>query len=103
MPQALTADQVQLLTDIPDIGKPIAQDLMRLGTRTPEQVKVMNPVVSFGALRSPMGQRHDPCVLDTFLAARDFMNGGPSTPWWHFSGRRKALLEVQQRESDKSC
>ena len=37
------------------------------------------------ALRTPMGDRHDPCVLDTFLAAKDFMTGGPAQPWWHFT------------------
>jgi DNA transformation protein len=29
-------------------------------------------------------------VLDTFLAAKDFMNGGTSQPWWHFTPLRKA-------------
>jgi hypothetical protein len=50
----------------------------------------MDPIAIFEALRMPMGQRHDPCVLDTFLAAKDFMNGGPALPWWHFTPLRKA-------------
>jgi hypothetical protein len=34
-------------------------------------------------------QRHDPCVLDTYIAAVDFMNGGPPRDWWSFTPQRK--------------
>ena len=34
------------------------------------------------------GQRHDPCLLDTFNAAVDFANGGPARPWWEYSRER---------------
>jgi DNA transformation protein len=50
----------------------------------------MDPIAMYDALRTPMGQRHDPCVLDTFLAAKDFMTGGPAQPWWNFTPVRKA-------------
>ena len=92
MPKADTAAQVRVLTDIPNIGASIAQDLRGLGLRTPADVAAMDPVAVYEALRGPMGQRHDPCVLDTFMAAHDFMNGGPAQPWWHFTEQRKKLL-----------
>lgn len=92
MPKATHASEVRVLTDIPNIGKSIAQDLRGLGVNTPADAAAMDPVATYEALRTPMGKRHDPCVLDTFLAAKDFMNGGPSQPWWHFTARRKALL-----------
>ena len=36
------------------------------------------------------GQRHDPCLLDTFVAAVDYANGAPPRPWWEYSRERKA-------------
>jgi hypothetical protein len=93
MAKAQHAAQVKVLTDIPNIGKSIAQDLISLGVHTPAQVKAMDPIAMYDALRTPMGQRHDPCVLDTFLAAKDFMNGGPALPWWHFTPIRKATVQ----------
>ena len=90
MPKADTAAQVRVLTDIPNIGVSMAQELRGLGITTPTDVAAMDPVAAYDALRTPMGARHDPCVLDTFLAAKDFMNGGPAQPWWHFTPLRKA-------------
>jgi len=90
MPKAAHAFEARVLTDIPNIGKSIAQDLRGLGVATPADVAAMDPIAMYDALRTPMGQRHDPCVLDTFLAAKDFMNGGPAQPWWHFTPLRKA-------------
>lgn len=95
--KADVAAQVHQLTDIPNIGKSIAQDLVGLGLPTPAHVKAMDPWTTYDALRTPMGERHDPCVLDTFMAAQEFMNGGPKRPWWDFTEARKALLLVKLR------
>jgi DNA transformation protein len=95
MPKALHAEQARTLTDIPNIGKSLAADLRILGITTPAEVRDMEPLAAYEQLRDSMGKRHDPCVLDTFLAAHDFMNGGPSQPWWNFTARRKALLAAQ--------
>jgi hypothetical protein len=35
------------------------------------------------------GHRHDPCVLDTFIAAVRYMEGGPQVPWWEYTAERK--------------
>lgn len=90
MPKAVHAAEARVLTGIPNIGKSIAGDLRSLGVHTPADVAAMYPIAMYDALRTSMGQRHDPCVLDTFLAAKDFMNGGPAQPWWHFTPLRKA-------------
>ena len=90
MPKATHASGARVLTDIPNIGKSIAQDMRALGVNTPADVAAMDPVATFEALRTSKGKRHDPCVLDTFLAAKDFMNGGPAQPRWHFTPLRKA-------------
>lgn len=33
--------------------------------------------------------RHDPCLLDTFVAVVDDADGGPPRPWWEYSRVRK--------------
>lgn len=98
MAKAACASDARVLTDIPNIGKSIAQDLRGLGVHTPADVAAMDPMATYEALRTPMGHRHDPCVLDTFLAAKDFMNGGPAQPWWHFTAQRKALTGTFNRK-----
>jgi len=55
-------------------------------------VKRMDPLQAYGRLRDAQGRLHDPCVLDTLMAAHDFMNGGPAQPWWHFTAKRKQIL-----------
>lgn len=84
------ASQALQLTDIPNIGVSIAADLHGIGICTPADVRAMDPWAAYEQLRDPMGERHDPCVLDVFLAAHDFMNGAPSQPWWAYTAQRKA-------------
>ena len=92
MAKASHADFARKLTDIPNIGVSLAADLQSIGIHTPEDVRRMDPLAAYESLRTPMGRRHDPCVLDVFMAARKFMNGGPRQPWWDFTAERKALL-----------
>ena len=92
MSKASCAAEAKRLTDIPNIGKAMAADLIGLGLPTPAHVKAMDPFKTYDRLRDAQGQLHDPCVLDTFMAAHDFMNGGPVQPWWHFTEQRKKLL-----------
>jgi len=90
--KAACAADVRQLTDIPNIGPAAAADLVGLGIATPADVQAMDPFQAYDRLRDAQGRLHDPCVLDTFMAAHDFMNGGPAQPWWNFTGQRKQLL-----------
>ena len=92
MTKVSSAQSATRLEDIPNIGKSIANDLRHVGIHSPSDVKEMEPLQVFDLLRTPMGRRHDPCVLDVFLAAKDFINGGPPQPRWAYSARRKQLL-----------
>ena len=83
MPKAVIAAQAVQLTDIPNIGRSIAADLVQAGIRTPQDVRSMDPAAIYEALRTPMGQRHDPCVLDTFISA---VCSSPEMPITKFSG-----------------
>ncbi len=98
MGKATHALEAGVLTDIPNIGKSLAADLQSVGIDTPADVKRMDALKTYEALRDPMGRRHDPCVLDVFMAAKKFMNGGPRQPWWDFTAERKALLAKQDRK-----
>lgn len=90
MPKAIQASQAKVLTDIPNIGVSIAKDLRGVGITTPAAVSAMDPLAVYESLRGPMGPRHDPCVLDTFISAVRFMEGAPPHPWWHYTRERKA-------------
>ena len=92
MAKASHADFARKLIDIPNIGVSLAADLQSIGICTPQDVRRIDPLAAYESLRTPMGQRYDPCVLDVFMAARKFMNGGPRQPWWDFTAERKALL-----------
>jgi DNA transformation protein len=95
--KAQTASEVRRLEDIPNVGPSIAADLRGLGLPTPDDVRRMDAQATYERLRTPTGDLHDPCVLDVFLAAKDFMNGGPTQPWWNFTAQRKRLLDVRRR------
>jgi len=88
------------LEGIPNIGKSIASDLRALGILTPQQLATRDPLQTYLALSGPMGQRHDPCVLYTFLAAQHYLHSGESIPWWKFTEQGKKLLaEAAARQS----
>ncbi len=80
------------LQDIPNIGPAIAEDLRRLGIQRPVDLKELDPYKMYDDLCRLDGKRYDPCVMDVFIAAVDYMNGGPSTPWWKFTPQRKLQM-----------
>jgi Pathogenicity locus len=89
MPKAASAEQCTVLEDLPNIGPAIAEDLRRIGVRTPRELKGRDAFVLYQKLNAATGTRHDPCVLDTFMAAVDFMNGAAAAPWWAYTAQRK--------------
>jgi hypothetical protein len=89
MPKAASADECVVLEDLPNIGPAIAEDLRRIGVRTPRELKGRDAFVLYQKLNAATGTRHDPCVLDTFMAAVDFMNGAAAAPWWTYTAQRK--------------
>jgi len=87
-----TAADVTKLEDIPNIGREIAKDLRDLGIEAPSQLAPRDPYDMYGQLCAQTGIRHDPCVLDTFIAAVRFMQGGPKVPWYAYTAERKRTL-----------
>ena len=69
--------QVACLEDIPNVGPAVAADLRRLGITTPAELPGRDPYALYDDLCRITGQRHDPCLLDTFIAAVRYMEGAP--------------------------
>jgi len=84
-----TRRELTSLQEIPNIGPSLAESLERAGIKRPSQLKGKDPYVLYGRLCERTGVRHDPCVLDTFISAVRYMEGGPVQPWWHFTRERR--------------
>jgi hypothetical protein len=89
--------KIVALEDLPNVGKSIAADLRELGIRAPAQLKHKDPYALYDRLNRKTGVRHDPCLLDTFIAAVRFVEGGPAKPWWAFTAERKRTLAMRAR------
>jgi hypothetical protein len=78
------------LTAIPNVGPAIARKLRALDVTSAHDLSGRDPDELFERLCALDGRRHDPCLLDTFVAAVDYANGAPARPWWEYSRERKA-------------
>jgi predicted flap endonuclease-1-like 5' DNA nuclease len=90
------------LEDLPNVGPAIARDLRALGVRAPHELRGRDPYALYDALNRRTGERHDPCVLDTFIAAVRFANGAPARPWWAYTEERKRTLATRAASAAKS-
>jgi hypothetical protein len=91
-PKASSAAECQTLEQLPNIGPALAADLRLIGIHEPRDLRGKDAFVLYQKLCAATGQRQDPCVLDTFMAATDFMRGAAAAPWWHYTPQRKALF-----------
>ena len=89
--KARHADECQALEQVPNIGPSLAADLRLLGVQHPRELATRDAFVLYQSLCAITGQRQDPCVLDTFMAATDFMRGAQPKPWWTYTAERKAV------------
>jgi len=89
--KARSANECSALEQLPNIGPSLAADLRSIGVRHPRELASRDAFVLYQALCAMTGKRQDPCVLDTFMAATDFMRGAPAAPWWKYTPQRKAV------------
>lgn len=87
--------QYTRLEQLPNVGKATAGDLRLLGIDTPQQLVGRDPYQLYEQLCDVTGQRHDPCMMDVFIAATRFMGGEPATPWWTYTDERKATVAAR--------
>jgi hypothetical protein len=88
--KARHAAECETLEQLPNIGPALAADLRSVGITQPAELAGADAWTLYRKLCTVTGKRQDPCVLDTFIAAVDFMQGGPARPWWTFTAGRKA-------------
>ena len=85
------------LEDIPNVGPSIAANLRLIGVSSPQDLLGKDPYMMYDDLCDTIGVRHDPCVIDVFIAAVRFMAGQPSKPWWKYTAERKRTLAAKAK------
>jgi len=85
-------ESLERLTDIPNIGKAMERDLLLIGIQQPADLIGRDPYQLFEHLCEVTNARHDLCVLDTFISAVRYMEGGSRKKWREFTGERKKRL-----------
>lgn len=89
------------LQQMPNIGPSIADDLRQIGVSSPQDLLGKDPYAMYDELCRITGVRHDPCVLDVFIAATRFMAGEPAKPWWKYTPERKRKLAAMSKGKAK--
>lgn len=89
--KAITAPDVKTFRDIPNIGPAMEKDFALLGIKTPAALAKQDPYKLYKKINVLTNSRVDPCVLDTYMAAIDFMNGAKAAPWWKYTKERKRM------------
>ena len=77
---------------IPNVGVATAEDLVRLRIRSIRDLARKNPLTLYKKICALDGEKHDPCVIDVFMAATDFAKHGECKQWWHYTPERKRML-----------
>lgn len=81
------------LKDLAGIGKAMLRDFERLGVTSVAQLATLDGQDLYDRISALDGQRHDPCVLDTYncaiAQARDPALPPEQRNWWWWSRQRK--------------
>jgi len=83
-------DSIARFDQIINIGAAMSGDFQRLGLKKPQDLIGKDPVKLYQTICRIDQQFHDPCVLDTYLATVDYMNGKPPQVWWKYTKQRKS-------------
>lgn len=82
------------LQDLAGIGKAMMRDFAKLGVKSVEQLAREDGDELYARISAIDGERHDPCVLDTYRCAiaqaRDPGLPPEQRNWWWWSAKRKA-------------
>jgi hypothetical protein len=83
---------LERLEDLPNVGPAVASKLRRIDIEAPSDLVGRDPYAMFEELNARTGARHDPCLLDVFIAVTRFVSGEPAKPWWSYTAERRARL-----------
>ena len=78
--------------EIPNVGKSTERDFILLGLTEPFELVGRDPYKMYDDLCEIYQKRLDPCVIDVFISAVWFMEGGEVRKWWQFTKQRKQHL-----------
>ncbi|ABL65070.1 helix-hairpin-helix domain-containing protein [Chlorobium phaeobacteroides] len=95
-PAKVSRDHAKFLTDLPNIGKAMADDLRLIGIHEPAELAGRCPLEMYRDLCRVTEKLHDPCVIDVFMSITCFMSGGDPLPWWSFTEERKRLFGIKK-------
>lgn len=82
------------LSELANVGPATLGDLHQLGIRTVCQLARRDALALYRSLCRRTGKRHDPCVIDVFMAIIHQARGGEAMPWWKFTAERKRLVSM---------
>jgi hypothetical protein len=98
-PEASDRSTLTDLEQLPNVGPAVAGYLRRAGVARPSNLIGRDPYATFDEVCRVAGQRLDPCLLDTIIAAVRFMGGEEAKPWWAYTAERKR--ELVRRDPDQ--
>lgn len=99
-PAASDRSPLTTLEQLPNVGPAVAGYLRRIGILRHADLVGRDPYAMFDDLCRVVGQRLDPCLLDTIIAAVRFMGGEETRPWWAYTAERKRELAARRGEPD---
>ena len=91
-PDKVIREKVTKLTDLPNIGKASAADLVLLGIEKPADLLGQDPYDMYYRLCDITGKRHDSCVIDVFISITRFINGDDPKQRWQYTAERKGTV-----------
>jgi len=80
------------LQDIPNVGIATEKNLNIIGINKPNQLIGKDPYKLYNELCNATNQKYDLCLIDVFISAVKFMEGGPPKKWWEFTEERKVKM-----------
>lgn len=87
---------IKSFRDIPNVGVAIEKNFFALGMDKPVELIGKDPYQMYCDLCRITRMRHDPCVIDVFISAVKYMEGGPLKRWWEFTEERKRHFDIYQ-------
>lgn len=91
----MSRNEIKNFQEIPNVGKATKKDFILLGINEPFELVGRDPYQMYSDLCKITSQRHDPCVIDVFISAVRYMEGGAAKKWWEFTSERKNHLDNQ--------
>ena len=88
--------EIQRFRDLPNVGAIIEKKFVVLGMEEPIELIGKDPYKLYSELCRVTNKRQDPCVLDVFISAVRYMEGGPPKKWWEFTEERKKHFDAKQ-------